>query len=163
MLSPVSTTDGLVCVAVLVGLVGVVVPVLPGTVLILGAVLVWAALTGTVTGWGVLALVAGLLVAGAVVKYVVPGRRLRTDGVPRRTLVLGAVVGAVGFFVVPLVGLVLGFVAGVYLSELQRVGRGAAWRSTRSALRAVGVSVLIELTAALAAAGTWLVAALTIG
>jgi uncharacterized protein YqgC (DUF456 family) len=159
----VSTTDWLVGAAVLVGLVGVVVPVLPGSVLVLGAVLVWAAVTGTVAGWGVLALVTVLLATGAVVKYVVPGRRLRTEGVPHRTLVLGGVVGVVGFFVVPLVGLVLGFVVGVYLSELQRVGRDRAWRSTRAALRAVGVSVLIELTAALAAAGTWLVGALRIG
>jgi uncharacterized protein YqgC (DUF456 family) len=159
----VSTTDGLVGVAVLVGLVGVVVPVLPGSALVLAAVLVWALLTGTAGAWAVFALVAVLLGAGAVVKYTVPGRRLRTEGVPHRTLLVGAAVGAVGFFVVPLVGLVLGFVAGVYLSELQRVGRDAAWRSTRAALRAVGVSVLIELTAALAAAGTWLVGALTLG
>jgi uncharacterized protein YqgC (DUF456 family) len=159
----VSTTDWLVGVAVLVGLVGVVVPVLPGSVLVLAAVLVWAVLTATTAAWVVFAAVAVLLVAGAVVKYAVPGRRLRTEGVPHRTLLVGAAVGAVGFFVVPLVGLVLGFVVGVYLSELQRVGRGAAWRSTGSALRAVGLSVLIELTAALAAAATWLVGALVIG
>ena len=31
-----------------------------------------------------------------------------------------------GFFVIPVVGLFLGFVLGVYLAELQRVGRAQA-------------------------------------
>ena len=37
-----ATVDLLVGLAVLVGLLGIVVPVLPGSILILGAVLVWA-------------------------------------------------------------------------------------------------------------------------
>ncbi len=40
--------------AILVGLAGIVVPVLPGTVLILVAVLVWATETGGATAWTVL-------------------------------------------------------------------------------------------------------------
>ncbi len=152
-------TDLLVGLAILVGLVGVVVPVLPGSLLILGAVLVWAVLLGSTTGWVVLALVAAVLVVGAVVKYAVPGRHLQAAGVPRRTLLAGGVLAVVGFFVVPVLGLVLGFVAGVYLAEVRRVGSEAAWPSTRAALRAVGVSVLIELAAGLLAALTWLVGA----
>src|SRR5512139_1203063 len=103
-------TDTLVGLAVLVGLVGIVVPVLPGTVLILGAVLVWAIEDGSATAWGVFAVAATMLVVGAVVKYAVPGRRLKATGVPQRTLLLGGALGVVGFFVVPVVGLVLGFV-----------------------------------------------------
>ena len=52
-----------------------------------------------------------------------------------------------GFFVVPVVGLVLGFVAGVYAAERRRVGVEAAWPSTLAALRAVGLCILIELAA----------------
>jgi uncharacterized protein YqgC (DUF456 family) len=155
----VTETDLLVGLAVLVGLVGIVVPVLPGSILILGAVLVWSVLTATTTGWLVFAVVTTLLVAGGIVKYAVPGRGLRTAGVPNRTLVAGGVLGLVGFFVVPVVGLFLGFVLGVYLSELQRVGTERAWPSTRAALRAVGLSMLIELAAGMLAAATWLAAA----
>jgi uncharacterized protein YqgC (DUF456 family) len=151
----VNGTETLVALAVLVGLVGIVVPVLPGSVLILGAVLVWSIENGSATAWGVFAVVAALLVVGAVVKYAVPGRRLKANGVPQRTLLLGAALGVVGFFVVPVVGLVLGFVLGVYLAEIQRVGREAAWPSTTHALKAVGVSMLIELAAGLLAALTW--------
>jgi len=158
----VALTDLLVGLAVLVGLVGIVVPVLPGSVLILAAVVVWATEAASAAGWLVCGVVAVLLVLGAVVKYAVPGRRLRTGGVPNGTLVAGGLLGIVGFFVIPVVGLVLGFVAGVYLSELLRVGRERAWASTGAALRAVGLSMLIELAAALLAAAVWLVGALTV-
>jgi hypothetical protein len=150
-------TDLLVGVAILVGLVGILLPFLPGSLLILGAVALWATETGTGRAWVVLAAVTLLLGAGAVGKYAVPGRRLTLDGVPRRTLLLGALTGVVGFFVVPVVGLVLGFVLGVYVAEARRLGRHRAGPSTWSALTAVGLSLLIELGAGLLAALTWLV------
>jgi uncharacterized protein len=156
----VELSEVLVGLAVLVGLVGIVVPVLPGSLLILAAALVWAVQDGSATAWTVFAVVTGLLVVGSVVKYAVPGRRLKSSGVPQRTLLLGAVLGVVGFFVIPVVGLLVGFVLGVYLAESHRVGRDAAWPSTKHALRAVGLSMLIELTAGLLAAGTWFVGAL---
>jgi uncharacterized protein len=155
-------TDLLVGLAVLVGLVGIVVPVLPGSVLVLGAVLVWAVLAATPAGWVVFAVAATLLVLGSIVKYAVPGRGLRAAGVPGRTLLAGGVLGVVGFFVVPVVGLLLGFVLGVYLAELARVGRDLAGSSTRAALRAAGLSVLIELAAGMLAALTWLVGAVLV-
>jgi uncharacterized protein YqgC (DUF456 family) len=151
----VDLTELLVGLAVLVGLVGIVVPVLPGTVLILAAMLVWSIDQGDTTAWVVFAVATTLLVIGTVVKYAVPGRRLKATGVPQRSLLLGAVLGVVGFFVIPVVGLPIGFVAGVYLAEAGRVGRDEAWPSTKHALKAVGLSVLIELTAGLLAALTW--------
>jgi uncharacterized protein len=75
--------------------------------------------------------------------------------VPGRTLLAGGVLGIVGFFVVPVVGVVLGFVLGVYLAELARLGRDGAWPSTRTALAAVGWSMLIELAAGLLATAVW--------
>jgi hypothetical protein len=145
----------LVALAIAVGLVGVIVPVLPGSLLVLGAILVWAWDLGTATGWVVFAVATTFLAVGSIVKYVVPGRRLREKDIPGSTLVLGAVLGVVGFFVVPVVGLVIGFVLGVYLAELRRVGVDAAWPATWHALRAVGLSILIELVASLLAATTW--------
>lgn len=140
---------------VAVGLVGVVVPVLPGLVLVLAGIGVWAVPRGDAVGWTVLGVAVVLVALGAVLKYLLPGRRMRTAGVPARTLLAGGALGVVGFFVVPVVGLVLGFVLGVYLAELARVGRAGAWPSTRTALAAAGWSVLIELTAGLLAAAVW--------
>ncbi len=150
-----ASTDVLVALAILVGLVGIVVPVLPGSVLILAAVAVWAVVLSSPTGWLVLGLVSVLLVVGGVVKYAVPGRRLQATGVPGRTLVAGGLLGIVGFFVIPVVGLPVGFVTGVYLSEVQRVGLASARGTSGQALRAAGLSLLIELAAGLLAASVW--------
>jgi len=161
MLARVELLDVVVGLVLLVGLVGVVVPVLPGTVLLLGGVLAWAVLTGGATAYVVLAVVAAVLAAGQVVKYAVPGRRLQASGVPTSTLWWGAGVGVVGFFVVPVVGLLLGFVVGVYAAEHRRVGAAAARPSTVAALRAVGLSILVELTAGVLAVLVWAVGVAT--
>ena len=150
-----------VAIAIAVGIAGVVVPVLPGALLVLAAIAVWALEVGSATAWAVLA-VTTLLVGGAqLVKYLVPGRRLRAAGVPRRSIVVGVVLAGVGFFLVPVVGFFLGFPLGVYVAERHRLGpHAAAWQSTREALRAMGLSVLIELAATVLAAGAWLAAVL---
>jgi uncharacterized protein YqgC (DUF456 family) len=155
-------TDLLTGLAIAIGLVGVLVPILPGSMLVMAAILVWAVLASTGAGWVVFAVAAVLLAVGGIVKYAVPGRHLKAAGVPNRTLLAGAALGVVGFFVIPVVGLFVGFVLGVYVAELQRVGRDLAWPTTRSALRAVGVSVLIELAAATLAALTWLAGAVLV-
>jgi uncharacterized protein YqgC (DUF456 family) len=155
----VNATEVIVGLAVLVGVLGVVVPVLPGTLLILVAVLVWAVQDGSTTAWTVFAVATVLLAVGAVVKYAVPGRSLKAAGVPNRTLLIGGLLGLVGFFVIPVVGLFIGFVLGVYLGEVQRVGRDDAWPSTKHALKAAGLSVLIELIAAALAAATYFIGA----
>lgn len=152
-----TTTDVLAGLAILVGLVGIVVPVLPGALLILAAVLVWAGLTGTGAAWAIAAVASAFLVVGAVVKYTVPGRRLQAAGVPRSTVVAGGLAGILGFFVIPLVGLFIGFVLGVYLAELRRVGQSDAWPSTWAAVKAVGLSILIELASGLLAATAFLI------
>lgn len=149
-----SLTEVVVGLAIAVGLIGILVPVLPGSALILVAILLWALELGSATGWGVFAVAAAFLVIGTVVKYVVPGRQLKEAGIPASTQWTGVALAVPGFFVIPVVGAFVGFVAGVYLAERRRLGPGAG-ASTRSALRAVGVSVLIELTAAILAASAW--------
>ncbi len=152
-----TATDLIVGLAILVGIAGIIVPVLPGTLLILGAILVWAAEVQTSTAWVVFSVAATFLVIGGIAKYVVPRGRMRDAGVPTRTMLLGAAGALVGFFVIPYVGLFVGFVGGIYLAERQRLGPEQAWPSTTHALRAVGISILIELAAAVLAAATWTV------
>jgi uncharacterized protein YqgC (DUF456 family) len=147
----------LVALAIAVGVVGVIVPVLPGILLVIGAVLVWAAVEGGATAWVVFGVAAVLAVVSQIVKYAVPGRRLRESGVPTRTLLIAGAAGVVGFFVIPVVGLIVGFVLGVYALERQRLGTAAGARtSTVAALRAAGLSMAIELAAALAIAVIWI-------
>jgi len=145
-------------IMILAGLVGVVVPVLPALPLVWGGVLVWALGRQDGAGWATLLAATVIAVVGLVVKYLLPGRRLRASGVPTGSLLAGGVLGVVGFFVVPVVGAVLGFVLGVYLAERARLGGSSAGRSTRAALAAVGWSMAIELLAGLLVAATWVTA-----
>jgi uncharacterized protein YqgC (DUF456 family) len=150
-------------VAILLGVVGTVVPVLPGGLLIAGAVLVWALVVQSAAGWAVLAVVLALLGLGQVVKYLTAGRHMTASGVPRRSLVTAGLTGIVGFFVIPVVGLVIGFVGGLFAAERVRLGPGpGARRSSVTALKAVGLAILVELAAALLSAATWLAAVLAL-
>jgi uncharacterized protein YqgC (DUF456 family) len=156
-----TVVDVVVALVVVVGLVGIVVPVLPGLLLIWAGVAVWSTERQDGTGWTVLAVVTALALAGSALKYLLPGRRMRTEGVPSRTMVIGGALGLVGFFVIPVVGLLVGFVLGVYLAERWRLGdHGRAWASTIVALKAAGWSMLIELLTGLTMATTWLVSAI---
>jgi len=152
---------GLVAVGlvILVGLVGIVVPVLPGLLLIWSAIAVWAFVEwGSASVAAVLAIATLAVVVGMLVKYYVGDRRMRAAGIPRGIIAVGAVVGIVGFFVVPVIGLPLGFVAGILGAELVRTRElGQAWRATVQALKAVGLAVLIELAAGLLATTAWIV------
>lgn len=148
-------TEVLVAVVIAVGIIGILVPILPGSILVVGAILAWALVTGGTTAWVVLAVATTFVAVGAVVKYLLPGRQLQVAGIPASTQWFGVLLGVVGFFVVPVVGLFLGFVLGVYLAELRRVGGGQAWPSTVHSLKAVGWSIVIELVFALLATWTW--------
>lgn len=149
-------------VAIVVGVLGVLIPVIPGLILCWAGVLVWALFGDAGNGrWLVLALATVVALGGTLIKYLWPGRRLKSTGVPTSSLVAGGVLGVVGFFVVPVVGLVLGFVLGIWLAERARLGPGQAWPSTRGALTAVGLSMLVEFAAALAIAVVWVFGLLT--
>jgi uncharacterized protein YqgC (DUF456 family) len=77
-------------------------------------------------------------------------------GAARSSIALGVVAAVVGFFVVPVVGVAVGGVAGVYAGELHRTrDRGAAWRTTRATLTGFGVAALVQLAIALAMAAVW--------
>jgi uncharacterized protein YqgC (DUF456 family) len=135
---------------VIVGLVGIVVPILPGLLLILGGVLLWAAIEGGAVAWSIFAASLVVAVIGWVLQYTLPGKRMRERGVSSSTLIIAVLVGIVGFFVVPVVGAIIGFVLAIFVVELARSRDGAlAWERTRHALVAVLHSMGIELAAGL--------------
>ena len=151
----------LVGVAIFVGLLGILLPLLPGTLLVFAAILVWALVERTTIGWVTLGVVTVLLGAALLIKYLWPAKRMKTAEVGTWSLLAGGVLGIVGFFVIPVVGLIIGFVLGVYLAELGvRKDQRLAWTSTKHAMKGVALSILVELAGALLAAGAWLGAVL---
>jgi uncharacterized protein len=155
-----STITFLCALAMVVGVCGVIIPMVPGLVLCWAAVCVWA-IFGEVDSagrWVVLGVATMIAALGIVVKYAWPGRNLKRSGVPNMTLLAGGALGLVGFFAIPVVGLFIGFVVGVWLAERIRLGDFAkAWPSTKHALKAAGLAMLVELSTALAIAAIWVV------
>jgi len=147
-----------------VGLVGIVVPVVPGLLLTVGATLLWAYAHPAPGAWVVFWVAVVLYAAGVVTQYLLPGRKMRREGVGTSTMLLAVILGIVGFFVIPVVGAIVGFVLGIFLVELtRRQDRAAAWASTRAALVAVLHSMGIELLAGLAILVTWIVGLIVLG
>ena len=152
--------DGIVVLVALgmaVGVVGTLVPLVPGLGLCWAAALVYGLVEGFETV-GVVAFVAitALTAAGTVAGYVVPARVAGAAGAAKLSIVLGALAAIVGFFVIPVVGVIVGGVVGVYAGEYARTHDGSvAWRSTRATLTGFGLAALLQLGAAVAIAATW--------
>lgn len=155
----ITATNVFVLLGMLVGTVGIVVPVLPGLVVVWGATLVWAFERRDGPGWLVLGLATVLYAGGLVAQYLYPGRRMRSAGVDGIVVAVALAVAVVGFFVVPVVGGPLGFVLAIYVLEgVKHREHAAAWRATTQAIRAVALNVGIELATAFAMITTWGVA-----
>ena len=148
----------LVAVAIAIGLVGVLVPLLPGTLLVYAAIAVWAFAEQNTVAWVVLGVVTAVLGASLLIKYLWPVKRMRAADVSPTTLAAGAVAGVIGFFVIPVLGLLIGFVLGVYLAELaHRRDQRRAWASTVHAVKGAALSVGVELAGGLLATAAWVV------
>ncbi len=148
----------LVALAIAVGLIGIIVPLLPGTLLVYAAIAVWAVLEHRPASWVVFGIVTVVIGASLLIKYLWPVRRMRAAEVSGLSLAAGAVLGVIGFFVIPVIGLVIGFVVGVYLAELaHRRDQRRAWASTVHAVKGVALSVGVELAGALIATAVWIV------
>ncbi|UZX05064.1 DUF456 domain-containing protein [Arthrobacter sp. CDRTa11] len=145
--------------AILVGVAGTVIPVLPGSILIGASLLAWAIWGGAGTaGWVVLAVGLPLVLAGMVASAVLTGRKLREHRIPNRSVLIGLAAGVAGMFIIPLVGLFVGFATGLLLSEFHRTRSiGTATSTSWAALKATGLGILVEFGLACLAASTWVI------
>jgi uncharacterized protein len=147
----------LVGLVMLFGLVGVLVPGVPGSWLVWSAVLWWALKDPQPVAWGVLVGATVALFLSQVVRWALPPRRLRTSGATPRMAVYAGVGAFLGFFLTPVLGAIPGFMGGIYLCERLRLGRHReAKAALRTAMRSGGSSVLAELFTCLLITGAWL-------
>lgn len=154
-----SAIDFVSAAFMLAGLVGVVVPVLPGLLLIWVGVLLWALTEDAGAAWWVLGIVTLLYAVGVVVEYLIPGQRMRRAGVRTSTLVLAVISAVVLGILIPVIGALVGFPLGIYVVlRLRRGSHAEALQATGLALRAIGLNIFIELITALLMIATWLLA-----
>ena len=140
---------------------GVLYPVLPGSPIAIGTLLVWAAVVGSWPAW-IAAIIASLLcAAGWSASYVLAGRRLKQLEVPWWSVAVAAVGGIVGMFLIPVVGIFVGFAVGLLAGEaLRHRDLGRALQYSLETLKAMGKGVLVEFALLCAAAAVWSVGVL---
>lgn len=149
----------LAVVLMLIGLVGVVVPVMPGLVI------VWVVSVGTTlwagtdaAGWALALVLTLLFASGTAATVVLPTRQGRRGGAPATSLAAAAAGAVIGFFVIPVAGFLLGAAGGFLLAEQHRIGDwAAALSSLGRVLRAYGTGVLVELVLGVLMIATWAV------
>jgi uncharacterized protein YqgC (DUF456 family) len=149
---------GLVALAMAVGVVGTLVPVLPGLALVWAAGLAYGFAEGFGTvGTAAMVVMTALAIAGQAAGWLLPKRAAAAAGAHKRSVWLGALGAVVGFFVIPVVGVAVGGLAGIYAAEWQRTRDPAlAWNATRRTLVGFGLATLAQFGAALAMVATWL-------
>ncbi|MET9773658.1 DUF456 domain-containing protein [Streptomyces sp. NPDC006367] len=146
---------------ILLGLCGVLLPGVPGSWLVWAGVLWWSLKDPRPLAWFVLVGATVVLLLSYAVRWTLPSRRSRPEGVTRRLTVYAGAGALLGFVLLPVVGAVPGFMGGVYLAERLRLGgHGAATAALRTTMRSGGSGVLTELLACLMITGAWLGAVL---
>lgn len=150
---------GLVGIVMLVGMLGVFLPLLPDILLIWLAALAF----GLTVGWGesgpwMFAGITLLALLGGVSETWVSGAGARRAGASGWSILVGVLAGIAGFLFFPPFGMIAGLLGGVLLAELLR------HRDPRKALRATlgmgigfGLSFGVKLVFGLMMIGGWLV------
>src|SRR6187402_2807394 len=111
-----SGLEVVLAIVMLAGLVGVVLPVLPGLLVIAGAGLVWALAAPSPLRLWIAALLGAIAAGATVAAAAVPVRRASAVGAPRAVLMAGAAGMVAGFFLIPVVGALIGFPAGIFVA-----------------------------------------------
>jgi uncharacterized protein YqgC (DUF456 family) len=147
-----------VALAMAVGVAGTVVPLVPGLPLVWAAALLYGVVDGFgLVGMACFAVVTAVAVAGTVAGFTLPQRAAGAAGAARSSIWAGALLAVVGAFVIPVVGLPLGGVFGVYLAERIRTNdAAAARRATLATVRGFGVAALVQLGCAVVMVVTWI-------
>ncbi|MEL4504725.1 DUF456 domain-containing protein [Luteococcus sp. H138] len=142
----------IVAMLALVGLCGIIVPALPGSLTVGLGALVWAIWGNSSWGWVAFGVAAVLLAIGMGSSMLLTKRDLDRREIPQWPIFVGLASGLVGAFVLPALGLPIGFVLGLFCAELFRV-RNASTALTTSvaAIKTIGTGMLIELACAMTA------------
>lgn len=135
-----------VLLAMLVGLVGTLVPILPGILLMWSSAVLYAVIVGfDLVAVIVLLLITMLTVAAVVVGVIVPKRAATESGAATSSQIAAAIGGVIGFFAIPIVGVIVGALVGVGLAEwYDKRDWPAARASTIAIAKGFGVSALVQ-------------------
>lgn len=139
-----------------VSVAGTVYPVLPGSLLAILTLLGWAWILGSPAAWVCASIGMALAVVGWAASAVLTGRSLKRQQIPRGTVLVAVAAGIAGMFLIPVVGLFVGFGLGLLLAEYaRRRDLPAALRASGATLKSTGLGILVEFGCAALAGSVW--------
>lgn len=142
-----SVTFGLVVGFMILGLIGTIVPLIPGIVLIWLAVLTYVLVNGMSTvGLASFVLITVIALVAGTSDLWMSLLGAKTGGASKRALLFGLVGAVVGSFFAPLIGTVIGYALGILLGEYQkRHDWQLAWKASIGGLAGWGVATAVQL------------------
>jgi uncharacterized protein len=148
---------GLTLIVMLIGLVGLVVPLFPGVVVIWLGALGYGLLTSFgIVGTIFFILITLLMLAGVTVDNVLMGVGARRGGASWWSIILALVAGIAGTLLAPPIGGLIAAPLTVFLVEYLRVGD---WSKVFDAVRGLatgwGLSILVQIGIGLAMVFSW--------
>ncbi len=141
-----ATLQILTALFMLIGLVGLVVPIFPGLVVIWLAALIYGLLTGFSTiAWVMFAIMTVLMIIGNVADNLMMGKKAHDNGAAWSSIALGFVAGfIVSIFLTPLVGLAAAPLA-LFGAEYYRLkDRNKAFEVTKAMMIGFGWAFVIR-------------------
>lgn len=147
----------------LVGLVGIIVPVIPGTLLIWVAALVFGLTTDFAAfgPWAFTAVTIVALITGTA-DFWLPMLGAKRTGAPKRALLLGFLGGILGTFITPIIGTIVGYAVGIILGSWHKLRDwDAALRTSIGGLAGWGLATLVQLIGAVLMIGIFINSILT--
>src|SRR5512138_3714331 len=146
----------------IVGLVGLIVPVFPGLTIMWLAALVYAliqAAAGNMTGWDwfLFALITILMIVGNVVDNLIIARKMRDKYIPWSSILLAFAAGILASFLLTPLGGLVAAPLGLFLAEVSRLkDRQAAIESTKAYMIGWGWAFGARFIIGLAITGFWM-------
>ena len=147
----------------LVGLVGLLVPIFPGLTVMWLATLVYALVQSSNENmhwfeWVLFAIITLLMIAGNIVDNIIIARRVREKQVPWGSIILGYLAGIIAsLFFTPLIGIVAA-PAGLFGAEYLRLhDTRAALASTRAWMTGWGITIAVRIAIGVVMIGLWMI------
>jgi uncharacterized protein YqgC (DUF456 family) len=146
----------------LVGLVGLVIPIFPGLTVMWFATLIYALVQGSNQSmnwfdWVLFAIITLLMIFGNIVDNIIIAQRVREKLVPWRSIIVGYLAGIVAsIFFTPLIGIAAAPL-GLFGAEYLRLrDHHVAFASTRAWMTGWGVTIAVRIAIGVVMIGLWM-------
>ena len=102
----------------LVGLLGLLIPVIPGLVIIWIAALAYGAILGfEFPAWLIFTILTIIMIVGSLMDNLIMGKQAFKQGASWVSILLAILFGVIGTFILPIIGSFIGAILALFLSE----------------------------------------------